>query len=44
MYVPIGGIEQWIQFSKNEPAHPILLYLHGGPGGTWVPAAAAWKP
>jgi len=44
MYVPIGGIDQWIQFGKTEPSRPILLYLHGGPGGTSVPAAAAWKP
>lgn len=44
MYVPIGGIDQWIQFGENQPHHPILLFLHGGPGGTSVPAAAAWKP
>jgi pimeloyl-ACP methyl ester carboxylesterase len=44
MFVPIGGIDQWIQFSANEPDHPVLLYLHGGPGGTSLPAAAAWKP
>jgi pimeloyl-ACP methyl ester carboxylesterase len=42
MYVPIGGIDQWIQF-VDTPDHPVLLYLHGGPGGTSVPAAAAWK-
>jgi pimeloyl-ACP methyl ester carboxylesterase len=44
MYVPIGGIDQWIQIGSGESDHPILLYLHGGPGGTSVPAAAAWKP
>ena len=44
MYVPIGGIDQWIQFGENPPDHPVLLYLHGGPGGTSLPAAAAWKP
>jgi pimeloyl-ACP methyl ester carboxylesterase len=44
MYVPIGGIDQWIQFGGNTPNHPVLLYLHGGPGGTSLPAAAAWKP
>jgi len=44
MYVPIGGIEQWIQIGGQAPSHPVLLYLHGGPGGTSVPAAAAWQP
>jgi pimeloyl-ACP methyl ester carboxylesterase len=44
VYVRIGGIEQWIQFGENNPDNPILLYLHGGPGGTSVPVAAAWKP
>jgi pimeloyl-ACP methyl ester carboxylesterase len=43
MYVSIGGIDQWIQWS-GAPESPILLYLHGGPGGTSVPAAEAWKP
>ena len=36
MYVPIGGIDQWIQFGEDQPNHPVLLYLHGGPGGTSV--------
>ena len=44
MYVPIGGIDQWIQFSESRANDPILLYLHGGPGGTSVPASAAWRP
>lgn len=43
MYVPIGGIEQWIQ-TGGAPDGPILLYLHGGPGGSSVPMAAAWGP
>lgn len=42
MYVSIGGIDQWIQM-RGAPEGPILLYLHGGPGGTSVPAAEAWK-
>jgi pimeloyl-ACP methyl ester carboxylesterase len=44
LYVSIGGIEQWVQIGEVVPGHPVLLYLHGGPGGTSVPAAAAWKP
>jgi pimeloyl-ACP methyl ester carboxylesterase len=43
MFVPIGNIEQWIQFGGDAPDHPILLFLHGGPGGTTLPASAAWR-
>jgi hypothetical protein len=28
MYVPIGGIDRWIQFGEDQPNHPVLLYLH----------------
>lgn len=43
MYVQIGGIEQWIQLGDYKAENPILLYLHGGPGGTSVPLSAAWR-
>jgi pimeloyl-ACP methyl ester carboxylesterase len=44
MYISIGEIEQWIQIGGQAPEHPVLLFLHGGPGGTSVPVAAAWRP
>jgi pimeloyl-ACP methyl ester carboxylesterase len=43
MFISIGGIEQWVQICGSGVGQPALLYLHGGPGGTSVPAAAAWK-
>jgi pimeloyl-ACP methyl ester carboxylesterase len=43
MYVKIGGIQQWLQVDTEEVSNPPLLFLHGGPGGSSWPAAAAWK-
>lgn len=44
MYVSIGGIEQWIEICGDNPADPVLLYLHGGPGGSSSLAAGVFKP
>lgn len=30
--VSIGGIEQFISIQAQDKTHPVLLYLHGGPG------------
>ncbi|HEX4333980.1 MAG TPA: alpha/beta hydrolase [Usitatibacter sp.] len=46
MYVKIGGIDQWVQIRGWSRANPVILCLHGGPGGTWLaltPLFAAWE-
>ncbi|MGB6876699.1 MAG: alpha/beta hydrolase [Candidatus Acidiferrales bacterium] len=35
--VEIGGIPQWISVRGNNPANPILLFIHGGPGSPMMP-------
>jgi pimeloyl-ACP methyl ester carboxylesterase len=32
--VMVGGIKQYIQIKGQDDAKPILLFLHGGPGGS----------
>src|SRR5687768_17391455 len=32
--VPVGGIKHYIQIKGKDDSKPILLFLHGGPGGS----------
>lgn len=43
-YVKIGGIEQWVQIRGQNRENPILLCVHGGPGGTWIPVTRLFIP
>lgn len=43
-FVRIGGIEQWISIAGDNPANPVLLMVHGGPGVPQWPDAAHFKP
>jgi pimeloyl-ACP methyl ester carboxylesterase len=31
-FVRIGGIDQWVALQGSDAAHPVILYLNGGPG------------
>lgn len=43
-FVPIGGIDQWVEIRGDSEANPVLLVVHGGPGATWDPLITLFKP
>jgi len=44
LFVPLGGIEQWISIRSDNRANPVLLVVHGGPGEAQWPQAEVYRP
>jgi pimeloyl-ACP methyl ester carboxylesterase len=40
--VRIGGIDQWIEVRGQDVNNPILLFIHGGPGVSFMPLAGSF--
>jgi pimeloyl-ACP methyl ester carboxylesterase len=43
MYVKIGGIDQWVQIRGEDRGNPVILFVHGGPGGSTIPISSGWQ-
>lgn len=42
MFVPMGGIDQWISIRGENGTNPVLLVVHGGPGEAQWPQAEVY--
>ena len=43
-FVPIGGIDQWIEIRGHDRSRPAILFLHGGPCETQSPYLSLFSP
>ena len=41
--VKIGGVDQWLHIRSRNRNNPVLLFLHGGPGGGMIGFMDAWQ-
>lgn len=42
-YLTIGGIEQYVQIRGQDISNPIIIMLHGGPGGNMAYYSYYWQ-
>jgi pimeloyl-ACP methyl ester carboxylesterase len=36
-FIRIGGLDQWVSIRGEDRANPVLMIVHGGPGGSMLP-------